>query len=304
MTFEQQIQNYIGPRHWEDLVDHWIDHIPFLMEPAKEPEPSISQLIENSHWSIADQAKGLDHGNPIYDQLEGLRSLVFSEGLFLLHKAVHVLGNAETDLAKGIKTWAISEAYQASLFAIQATANFMGVALGQIQGNYFLIDVWPEKIREHNKEPRNIDKEGKVLCQIQLAAENISHKHFWLLYQRLIRICRVNFWPKDLVGVLSNIDTKLIPKQRNTIHYSNSRWIFSDLYGFSEDDKFGTTTKSLFNYAEKSDFSIVLATEIIRMGVQVLESLSEVTSKINGDLELMLHDLDSSRHPRYAIIDK
>jgi HEPN domain len=66
--------------------------------------------------------------------------LLFREGVYWLHKALHVLGAAEIDADGGMPTWSLSSAYQSAFFSARSSMAFLGVAIAERAKTSYVVE--------------------------------------------------------------------------------------------------------------------------------------------------------------------
>lgn len=289
--FESFVKRNIGRRDWEQIRSRWAEHIP-NKPPGSPPIESLGDQLETGHSELTNRI--LAGADATYDSVSGLKSAVFSESIFLLHKAVHVLGVAETNVKSGISTWSLSNSYQSSFFSTLALLGFLGVAVARVKNDYILMDLWPEQVRQKNQRRRKIDANEDIIRFIKI--KSVGHKEIWSLFQRVVRASSLACWPQNFLGLVRNIPTKNIPRQRNMLHYQNHKWIYSDLHQWKIEPAFGTAIDSIENFAEDSDFSFVFAASLLRILMIHLESLTEITEKLEGEINLIRTAYMSPKH--------
>ncbi len=109
-------------RKWPEVKDAWLGYIPTIDPPGKPPESAIGDLP-----TLELHVTGMSQQQPkeVVEEIVGLRQGVFIEGLFLLHKAAHVMACAQVNVAKGLRSWSLSSAYQSAFFSMKAITHFL-----------------------------------------------------------------------------------------------------------------------------------------------------------------------------------
>lgn len=306
-NFKRAIKKHIPERSWNNLREKWLDNLPIIESPGSAPEHDLSDFYLLEEELESRRKNGLYPGSSfitLKKELKGLRPLIFREGLFLLHKASHVLGVAELQVRKGILTWSLSNAYQGGIFAARAIIRFLGVATVSIENKSWIIDIYPELEKLSSKER----KRGLVPMPntfFILIRKRVENRHMWQLFQRLMRVSKFHDEIlNNLKKTFSDLDVSSFAKQRNRLHYSNHIWLFNDLYEFLEDTSFGL--RDILPHIDLqlddivSDFTMILTFSIFHFGFSLLESLAEKTKKINAELDLIKDSFSSKRHPIYA----
>src|SRR5205814_1104943 len=80
-----------------------------------------------------------------------LRRAIFWEGIYLLHKATHIVGAGGIHVSEGLCSWSISSFYQASLFGIKGIIHLLGVALPDVDSGTVIVDLWPDESPQQAK---------------------------------------------------------------------------------------------------------------------------------------------------------
>jgi len=228
----------------------------------------------------------------IEEELPGMRELVFGESLFLFHKARHVIGTAEFQIRDGIHTWALANAYQGAFFAAKATLGFLGISLPEHNNKSIVVDLFPHPVTSADEYSD---------CAFHFLDSQLSHLPIWEIFQRLLAVSTVEFWPRKIVDKLKSVDTKRFARQRNFIHYKNGGWILDDLHDFAVDDNFGDPK----TWNEKLDFdcddiSVALAFSALRLGLLLLRDLEQLSAKLSPEIKLLSDCVEKGRHPMYG----
>ncbi len=300
--FQRKIKKHIPHRSWESLLNEWLNFLPKLDTPALPPEglhnfyPLQSYLASHSSEET------------LLDEVEGLRTLMFHEGLFLLHKAGHVIGAAELQAHNGILTWSLSTAYQGALFGALAIMRLLGVATVVEGRNHWLVDLYPESTNLPSQNRKVKIKSNPVSLFLRLGSR-VEHRHLWHIFQRLMRISRFKE-PKivEYVGTFSksHFDVRDFARQRNTLHYETNAWFFQDMYTFSPNQNFGSrevlSGSDLEFSSLTSDYTIILSMAILHIGYSLLQSIASRSHKVTEDLTLFQQSISGDRHPIFRRI--
>ena len=300
--FSRVIKKYLPKRLWSDISDKWLSNLPHFQDPVSRPDPSLKEFYSLSAFLIS-----LGDNVPVQHEIGGLREVIFTEGIYLLHKAINVLCAAELHAKEGILTWSLSSAYHSSFFCAKAIIRILGVATVEAAlRSCWIIDVFPELPKLTSKERKSGMTPEPMTDFLAAQVFRIEHRHIWKIFQRLMRISK---FEEDILerlrGAFSKyFDDKIFPKQRNYIHYNNDRWLFDDLYRFSPDPEFGirkiSAIEKLILDNIESDFSMLIAISMIYFAINLLTSLSLKTHKIDAELKTIMDSLTSARHPLYV----
>lgn len=298
--FERTIQKSVRERRWSELSGQWINFLPSIEPPGAKPEEVLSDYIESSN--IID---GINDKTPtILIPAPGLRQYVFREGIFLFHKASHVISSAEKGIKRGQHTWSLSEAYHGALFCAKSIIYLLGVALPEYKNQTYLIDIWPKEELSAKKGKIDIGPPENSPVQIsKLQIRRIEHRHVWQLLQRLLRVSKVDFWPRECLTAFKKLEFKEFAKQRNDIHYKNHYWIFDDLYQAVLDDNFAVYENDISNaliFEERSSFSMALALTVLRFAYLLFENITQNTRKLDSEKSLIQSQITQEHHPLYV----
>jgi hypothetical protein len=302
-NFDKALER-IKKRNWSELRRQWIEFIPHIYpsgSPPKEPVTNFYRFHHVAHKTIDSDVHR--------EEVIGLRQLVFWEGVFLLHKASHVVGSAELHASKGIQTWALSSGYHGALFGVKAIIHMLGVAIPEYKGEdsynnkAILVDLWPELPKLSRKQIM-LGMKNEPEMEFSKLGLRIQNRHVWRTFKRIINVSKVDVWPPEYVKALRKLKPSEFALQRNAIHYQNHMWIYEDLHEFILDERFGIPRKTIIealNFKiKKSDFSLVLGLAIFKLGLLLLKSLSQLTNKLEDEISILeSHIANEERHPIY-----
>jgi hypothetical protein len=283
-------------REWPEIKNAWLGYIPTIDPPGSVPESSIGELP-----TLHSQVSRMSPRDPmsVSEEIVGLREGVFIEGLFLLHKAANVIACAQVDVAKGLRSWSLSSAYQAAFFAMKAILHFLGVAVAEVQSKSILIDVWspPERRRRGIPTP-----EFNMLLQ---NCHRFEHRQMWAVFQRMLRVTseRGSILSNENATSLIELAVNDFAAQRNSLHYRVA-WPFDDLHRCSVVPDFGAhaggiTDGTALNDPDREDFSIVLGIVLLRMGYGMLYEIAQEAPALKAELEILREWLRNDCHALY-----
>jgi hypothetical protein len=301
--FKRLIDKQIIECKWSDLSERWLRFLPDIDPPGSAPDISLAEVV--SFNTVV--SKITEFNTPVRAEAAGIRQYVFREAVYLLHKACHVTGCAETQIKRGYKTWSLVEAYQASLFGAKAILYLCGVALAEFEldNRAVLIDVFPKwaDINRRRKEKLRLPDDPAI--QFIKLNMKFEHRHVWAIFQRLLSVVVFDesVLPSTYVQVLKRLGSKDFAKQRNDLNYKNGVWIFEDLHDLVIDPSFGEHPTDIEKtLAEpKDDFSLSLSLVILRMGVLLLESITQLSNAIKPELQMIKDRVTVERHPLYCV---
>ena len=289
-------------RRWTEIAPDWLHAIPNIDPPGAQPEGPLSSLI-----SFEAAAEAASSGvAPFLTEAPGFREAVLHEALFLLHKASHVTGLAQTQFCRGARTWSVSDAYHGSLFAAQSIMHFLGIALPEYHNHTVVVDCWPTLTlkKTKSKKPSHLSMASpSPLLRLVTLGKRVEHRHTWYVFQRLLRVASVEVWPRDLVVALTQLEPGDFANQRNLLHYHNDTWLFPDLFQFIGPCEFTTAIESLpstIALSEGDDFSLAISLALLWMGHRLLSDIVSLTNRLSPDSELFAHRLSSENHPIYT----
>lgn len=228
---------------------------------------------------------------PKIGEVSAMREMILRESIFLLHKALHVLGVAEKNVDSGMRTWSLCDGYQAALFSAKALLGLCGVSVAEVDSRSLIIDIFAD-----------IDVRGNSIPSISFVKAVLDHKSIWQMLQRIFRVTKCALWPSDAVAKLQIGDVKRFARQRNEIHYSNSAWPLADLQQFLTEGAFGEIRfwdSSDEDLVERSDISLVLGYYLVRMALAMLGDLEDLSAKLTPEMEVFRSSVQRDRHPLY-----
>ncbi len=301
VSFGRILDRKVLECRWPDIADRWLDFIPEIDPPGSEPSEGLSQFL--GFVNVATRM-GKSYDASVKEEVDGLREYVFREGVFLLHKAIHVSGYAELQVKNGYLTWSLADAYQSALFGAKSILSFCGLALAELENKAVLVDIFPKEEDTHKRRQtlklRLLDDPA-----IQFTKFNMSfqHRHVWKLFQRILNVFQMDVWSAGYKQALTRLGAQEFAKQRNDLNYKNDFWLFDDLHELVIDPAFGTypdsVDKSLV-YESKSSFSIALSLSILNMALSLFNDISSKTHTLDDELRIITDKLTPVRHPLYT----
>ena len=297
--FYRQIKKYITHRAWQHIVDDWLNYLPDLDTAGSAPDIDLDDF-----YLLQSAIKKQSSVDSFKDELDKLRAYTFHEGLFLLHKATHVVGASEIHAQQGMTTWSISSAYQGTLFGAKAIMHLLGIAITSQDNNNWIIDCYTERQKLTSKEKKLGLKPLPTTLFFKTGLRRIEHRHIWAIFQRIMRVTKFS---GDSIEMIcdslssSSFDVLDFAKQRNMLHYDNHVWFFNDMFEYVVKNEFGFRdqfTSEDFRYQRPdSDFSMVIALSIIHFGITLLTEIAAKTHKLDDELDLVRKIVCPERHP-------
>lgn len=151
--YEDVIEKING-RSADQLTNGWLAHVPELgtigLNPASAME--VREELLKPCFPEATQER------PAVVQISGIRDAILHEGIYLLHKATHVEMLCARNMQHGRYTWAVSDAYQASLFALSAFLAINGIVFVRDNNDHIIVDAWPPA----SQPPAALPQAGKA----------------------------------------------------------------------------------------------------------------------------------------------
>lgn len=287
----------IACRDWGDLRDYWGQSLLDVDPPGSAPEHTVAELV-----GVEQELEECQETVPRFvDSIPGVRDCILHEGIFLLHKAVNVLGAAERHADAGIESWALSSGYHASLFAAQAIVRFLGVSLADTGCRTLIVDTFPEKETLSSKAR----KRGEVAAErtmLLIRPTTVGHRDTWRFFQRTLNISKVgeHVVTKDVQSHLKHTRVEEFAKQRNRIHYGVNHWPGNDLHTCITTTGFGYVgTGSPLVSSSEGGFSLANGAITVSVAAKMLASIVSVCPTIQGELDLLQDCAKPPIFPRY-----
>lgn len=269
MKFERKIKR-LAHRDWGDIRVKWLGYLPDFDPPGSPPEEPLSNFM-----ALGEIAQQIPENGEYRDEIPGLREAIFREGVFLLHKAAHVIGACQIHLEKGMPSWALSGGYHGAFFAAKAIVGLLGVSFPEIENKTILIDVWPDLPKLSARRRGRGEKPPNEMNFIKLP--KLQHYHIWQILQRLLRTMNTTLWEDHLISSLDNIPHKEFARQRNMLHYNNCSWIFHDLHAYLLDESFKqkliSVTENMLK-PQREGFSVVLGFVLLLFGYLLFKDVA------------------------------
>ncbi|WP_186272013.1 hypothetical protein [Burkholderia gladioli] len=276
-SWETKVSRLRGRNH-SDLIRGWLAHIPTINSPGGPPREAITAISAIDAALVRVPPTG-----ELYESLGGDRSSVLHEALYLAHKAIHVQISCANAIRNGLHTWAVVDAYQASLFALGSVMAFLGLTVQRHENDFIVIDVWPDAgdVQKISKKIR-----GENDFYHFLRFRTLDHFHKWAMLKRLLRTMESESRLVVLLrDALAERDDKEFARHRNVVHYQSAGWIAGDLICPSEDGpiKRARSAQDLFDgiYAGTPSGTVYLMCVLIELccefavGLQSSQVVSE-----------------------------
>ncbi|HEX5172283.1 MAG TPA: hypothetical protein VFW11_24070 [Cyclobacteriaceae bacterium] len=287
MGFELKLKR-IDKKNWNQIRSHWLRHLPIIDPIGTPPVESLS-----GHPLLASAVLGLTKDGEKKEDLKNLRSILFHEAIFLLHKSINVLEASGSNFSEGFSTWSLSGGYQSAYFAAKSVLSFMGVTFPRVNGTDIILDGWPYP-EELKSKQKKLGVEPEILVKL-IREHPIQHFHIWGTLKRIINTCDISttLWPEAYTEFVSKIDD--FASQRNALHYSNYEWILNDIHDRLIIPYFGTRPDFKSDLARVNestdDFSVLLSYVLISLSYVLLEDIAKVAPAIKDEYELVKRKL-------------
>ncbi len=226
MSFQQTVSR-IGKKDWSILLNLWSDFLPKIEFPIVDAPPPTSEIP--SLEAAKERIIQIEKNSTIKDHhftIPGLHVLIFVEAVYLFYKFLNVLKSAQSNTLNGFKTWSVATAYQASYFGLKCFLDIVGIHSTRVANRDILIDLYPSYSGLTRKEAKRRRDDYEI--QIQLTGQ-LVHYEYWQIFQRILRISRNLPLEERLVRFLASLEPTVFARQRNSIIYYNTQWLFTDL---------------------------------------------------------------------------
>lgn len=295
----QKLLGLIAERRWGGVRNAWLKQLTF--ESVNQPPPFfLSQhIVEEEIVNIIPKKGELTH---ISTPRGSLPSIVFSEGLRWLDKALHVLECAEVHLERGLKSWSLSSAYQAGYFSQRSITSFLGVAIFEIEKTSYVVDIC-RNVKGYT--PEKLDRIGSFEenASIYSLGTQLDQKHSWDLLKRVITMASCDLWSKGWKNHIRNANTKDITGCRHELHYKVPFWPWEDLFQYDTTPLWETVTDlasdDLSFDVDLPEYTYALTFALISMALRLFLSMAE-TSSLFDERAKNIRDMLSDHHPIFA----
>lgn len=291
--------NAFGYRKWSLLRGGWCDFDP-VVGPGQPPLPTLSGYLQSSGVMPGElKNRFTDTESP----RESIPGITLSEAFYWLHKAIHVLGAAESNIQAGCPTWSLSSAYQAAYFAARSILGLLGVSTGELGRITVATDICRNI---QGTKPQRLQELGPFLPDAHFRSPGFffQQSHIWQLFQRVLRVSDIQAVPSDWTNFIIGLDSGDLTRQRHSLHYQVDYWVLDDMSTFQYPDDFMAlpirgTGSNLYDHT-KPEFNLCVATLLIQFGLRLSRELAEVSQSFNlqhcqfGALAL------AARHPFYS----
>lgn len=296
-AFQKFLKKTVGWRTWSDVASDWLGWLPSQVDPVAPPEDTLndSEIVRLALSEISDS----DSTSHVLE-VNGVRELVFLEGLFLFHKAANVASAAEAHANLGMLTWSLSSAYHAAFFGAKAISRFLGVATFSVNSTGWIVDVFPASPDAGPKQ-RDVEVLAERALFRRTTPVRMEQRHEWQVLQRLMRATKFTDGAlQALQSGVANLDFKDMGRQRNRIHYGNNTWNFDDLYKPATEAGYGLRSEPLELKLERDsgDFSMLLSSAVLEFAHRLLTSIQ--SNKLRPATSVFENYVASSHFPLFS----
>jgi hypothetical protein len=216
--------------------------------------------------------------------IAGVRVGVLHESIYFLHKAWHVAAVCSKNIDDGQLTWAEVDAYQAAMFALNATLGFLGITFPSQNA---LIDVWPSQ--SGDTKPGELSKESSEILVIGF--QSLDHYMKWAILKRVLSTCSSGSLASETGEALRLIADVQFAERRNAIHYRAANWWHADLFSPFADVGYGkvATKEKLFDALQQvgDGFSVALMLAMLNLAHQMATTISAGSVTVEQELNLL-----------------
>lgn len=212
-----------------------MDHIPEIETPGCKPPDALARNeMLRQQFSLVPPT-----GEYRFEPEVNPAAALFHQSVFSVHAAVRISCAATEQATDGLPTWSISTAYHASMLALRALVGLCGIAYMETEGTNLLMDALPAAKKGERKRRRPV-LSGSVNEVQLIKVERMEHKHWWLLFQRLLRSSANLFdrWTYPIDSELARCNASVLSRHRNELHYRGA-WYYDDLFDNLVFDSFG-----------------------------------------------------------------
>lgn len=296
MSLEKKVGRLSG-RNWVNIREAWTPYLPEIRPRGSPPTLELSRFP-----GIEDVFNETPDASELRREVDGLPEAIFSEGIFLLHKAANVLGAAQVHVTTGVLSWSLSSGYHSTFFSMKSILRFLGVATLDVVGKTLIVDIWPGSKKSNRNRPAPEQYSGRTLQFIK-AKTRLQHKDQWTIFQRLLRVSNIFVWDQEIVRSLSNLPTLDFAHQRNALHYRNNHWPYDDLFDFLIDPDFATRETNQITHEDidpaSYDFSLILSFVMFNFAYSLFKEIVEATGSATSELGLINRNLLRDCHQLY-----
>jgi hypothetical protein len=165
-----------------------------------------------------------------------------------------------------------------------------------------MIDCFPqeEQLSKNKIKQGFIPKQEMKFCIF----DDLTHMQYWEVFQRILRIAELPLLDERIKRFLLQITPEQFVAQRNNLHYVSNYWLRKeDLFKRIFDNNFGVREnlielldKEIRN--EQSDFSVFVCYLLLKLNIELIKSLSELSEEIKNEYDLIIKTLNEGIHDR------
>jgi hypothetical protein len=287
----------IQARDWDSIVLKWAAYIPEFTTPGDSPPFELTKfggLLDVYSRAAADKVE-------YREEVALLRQEILREGIYLIHKSIHVSAAALLHVENGFKSWALSNAYQSSFFAVKGILALLGLSFPRMS-KILMIDCFP-KDEELSKSALKKGRIPKVDIRFNVLNE-LSHVEYWQILQRIIRVSNIPCWQPNILEYIKHLPPEKFVQERNSLHYKNHYWTFpKDLFNVLLDRTFGIDPELLAEYGDVMDncehqYDLFINYTLILLALKLVSGIATLSADISEEYNLMLATIRNGFHFR------
>jgi len=260
-------------RHWVEMRDSWLFHIPRFPSVGARPDPGLEHL---------EPLLGIDvlKDNGRFPDVPGLRTLTLWEAVFLFHKCSHTNLAAQRLGQQGMHSWCLFNAYHSAYLGARGIMSLLGIALPNLKGSQVAIDLYPEPLKE-TRLPMGAPQFQEFLI---VPLPPLDQRHLWEAFQRVLRMSEASCWDTRLRQELLDVSYEKITPPRNRFLYRAHYWPLNDLISDVEPpDLTGFIGTDLVE--EDPGFLLRLSFDVYRLFEQLMSDLAAYSAIVEEQLK-------------------
>ena len=217
-----RFKNLIESRHWGDIRDAWLNHVPVFPTAGAAPDPGLERLEPLQRVSIQDQRERML-------DVPGIRTNLLWEAVFLFHKCAHAHLASQRLGHKGMHSWSMFSAYHSAYLGARGVMALLGLGLPKCgDGAQLLVDVYPPPTTK--REQKALERGAYRFEEfVVYRLPRLDQQDVWDAFLRTLRVSDVEVWDSTLRSELTDLNYNDITRPRNAILYKAAHWPAADL---------------------------------------------------------------------------
>ncbi len=258
----------------------------FPIEDFESPGCGQTDLMDRIGDELA-EIEAISTNKTHFRGVEGIEYKVMTDAVALFYKSQNAIKSGQSDLLAGLKTWSITNYYEASYLSTRCLLNMLGLHVWRTTTNReLLIDLFPR-----------IEKRRGVFIESQFhIIRQMDHWEVWGLLQRVLRTTANLPFGRELIESVGKIESKAFAKQRNRILYSAPQWVFGDLKSESLPQNLAELvgTAELKDLLEGDLSTVVIATMMFIATVKLFQAIAEDNPSLRIEFSKMTESYSSA----------